>query len=446
MSQFKHLFGTTRMPESGKDRICNDPHSRHVVVMRRGYFYSFNLLNENGHIRRPSDIASCVYSILNDSRKPNECPIGILTTTERNQWAENRQNLLNLGNEEVIKKIDTASFILAIDDDMEDEDHNALLREFLHSDGVNRWFDKSISLIVNGKGYAGLNFEHSWGDGVAVLRYFTDLKADIEFNPSFHPNDQTELSPSGPDVEKLEFNVDDVIRVTVNQAIAKYKDWAQSRLSIDHHISEVFGKKQCKTIGISPDAMMQIAFQLALYKREGRAVATYESCSTSAFKHGRTETIRSCTNQTKALCKAIVENRSCKTYDYEYKKLIIQCSEAHNALTKQAAMGQGFDRHLFALKKINEQNESGNLALIFKDPAYTKMNHNILSTSTLSSPHVLGGGFGPTVENGYGIGYMIQDNRLGSVVTSYNNHRDATEYIRYLKSAFEDIHQILQAK
>jgi len=38
----------------------------------------------------------------------------------------------------------------------------------------------------------------------------------------------------------------------------------------------------------------------------GHPAATYESCSTSAFKHGRTETIRSCTIEAQAAAKAIV--------------------------------------------------------------------------------------------------------------------------------------------
>lgn len=51
-----------------------------------------------------------------------------------------------------------------------------------------RWFDKSFSLIVSKDGVAGLNFEHSWGDGVAVLRYFQDIYKDSINNPQIHPD------------------------------------------------------------------------------------------------------------------------------------------------------------------------------------------------------------------------------------------------------------------
>ena len=65
--------------------------------------------------------------------------------------------------------------------------------------------------------------------------------------------------------------------------------------------------------------------------------------------------------------------------------------------------GQGFDRHLFALKYLSAS-KGDVLPDIFQDPAYTNINHIILSTSTLSSPAILAGGFGPVVPDGYGYG------------------------------------------
>lgn len=65
--------------------------------------------------------------------------------------------------------------------------------------------------------------------------------------------------------------------------------------------------------------------------------------------------------------------------------------------------GHGFDRHLFALRKIAE-NTGMDVPDLYKDPAYALINHNILSTSTLSAPMVLVGGFGAVVPDGYGIG------------------------------------------
>ncbi|XP_076636406.1 carnitine palmitoyltransferase 2 [Colletes latitarsis] len=439
MSQYHNLFNTTRIPKVEKDEIYQNTSARHIIVMRKGHFYSFDVLDENGYIHDSKTIASCVKSVLDDERPASKSPIGILTTAERNLWANTRAYLSEVGNRDLLQKIDSAVFTMILDDACIGADYNELVKTFLHADGTNRWFDKSFSLIVSQDGYAGINFEHSWGDGVAILRFFNDVKDDIS-KPRFHPNEANCLRKGTVDVERLEFIVDDKLQNIVDTQTKKYGEWTK-RLSIDHMIFEKFGKDECKNFGVSPDAIMQLAFQLALYYRDNCMVPSYESCSTAAFKHGRTETIRPCTMETKTTCEAMVR-KSNKLSKSELKQLIINCSNVHNTLTKEAAMGQGFDRHLFALKKIWEQSDSPKPA-IFQDPAYDNINNNILSTSTLSSPAVIAGGFGPVVNNGYGIGYMIQDKRLGSVVTSYNNHCNSSEYVKCLEEAFKNIHRVL---
>ncbi|XP_076178681.1 carnitine palmitoyltransferase 2 [Ptiloglossa arizonensis] len=440
MSQYHNLFNTTRLPKIEKDEIHQDTSARHVVVMRKGHFYSFNVLDENGYIYEPKTIATCLNSILEDDKPANKSPIGVLTTAERNLWANTREYISKVGNQDFLQKIDSAIVMMILDDACFGTDYNKLIATFLHADGTNRWFDKSFSLIVTKDGYAGINFEHSWGDGVAVLRYFNDIKDDISKQPRFHPNDVQYLQKGMGDVKQLEFVIDNKIQNIIDMQNKKYEEWTK-QLSIDHLILDKFGKDEFKNFGVSPDAIMQLAFQLALYYLGDCAVPTYESCSTAAFKHGRTETIRSCTIETKTTCENMVRKNS-NLSKLELKQLIINCSNVHNALTKDAAMGQGFDRHLFALKKIWEQSNSPKPA-IFEDSAYENINNNVLSTSTLSSSAVFAGGFGPVVNNGYGIGYMIQDKRLGSIVTSYNNHCNSSEYVKCLEEAFKNIHQIL---
>lgn len=172
MSQYKNLFNTTRIPEIGKDRIFHDPSAKHLLVLRKGHFYTFDVLDANGCIRNPKEIAACLKVILEDDRPPNKHPVGILTTSERDEWAQTRSHLNETGNREILKKIDSALFAMILDDEVIGTDHNKLIKTYLHSHGTNRWFDKSFSLIVSKDGYGGINFEHSWGDGVAVLRYF----------------------------------------------------------------------------------------------------------------------------------------------------------------------------------------------------------------------------------------------------------------------------------
>ncbi|XP_048511975.1 carnitine O-palmitoyltransferase 2, mitochondrial-like isoform X2 [Athalia rosae] len=339
MSQYHNLFNTTRIPELEKDMIYQDVTARHIVVMRKGNFYRFDVLDKENFIYSPKEIASNLKAILADDAEVAENPIGLLTTTERDLWAGTRHHLSEIGNQDLLKTIDSAILMLILDEETLATDYKHLIRTLLHSDGVNRWFDKSFSLIVAKDGTAGLNFEHSWGDGVAILRYLQDVKKDTEVKPRFHPEDVASVSPNSS-IKKLNVVTDARISNAINQAKEEYKKW-YDRVGVDYFIYDGFGKKECKTIGVSPDAVMQLAFQLAYYKQEREMVATYESCSTAAFKHGRTETVRSCTTATRAFCEAVT-NSSSKISKSELKKMIVNCCNTHNQLIKEAAMEHHF--------------------------------------------------------------------------------------------------------
>ncbi|PZC83685.1 hypothetical protein B5X24_HaOG207212 [Helicoverpa armigera] len=436
MSQFVGLFGATRLPRQTKDEIFRDPKSKHVVVQKQGNFYVFDVLDANGNLLSPQEILGNLAQIMNDNTSAAEHPLGILTTQNRDVWAKQRSHLESTGNSEVLNKIDSAIFNLILDDDTINDDKRVLLKKYLHSDGLNRWFDKSFSLIITRDGVAGVNFEHSWGDGVAVLRFFQDIYAETTKKPFIHPDSKP--ADSNISVQKLEFKLDDKSKQFIDNAKKEYKAWCDS-LSIDYILYEGLNKAACKKFKVSPDCIMQLSFQAAHHLLKGNFVGTYESCSTSAFKHGRTETMRPCTDKTKAFCETLHSNN---TSIDELRAKLTECSKLHLELVKDAAMGQGFDRHMFALMKMAEDNNMPRPE-IFDSYEYKFLNKSILSTSTLSSPSVMAGGFGPVVKEGFGIAYSAFPDKLGAAVASYKPHNDSSQYIEALHKSFLDITKIL---
>ena len=77
--------------------------------------------------------------------------------------------------------------------------------------------------------------------------------------------------------------------------------------------------------------------QIAHYRHKGYFVPTYESCSTAAFKHGRTETIRSASNATVACAESFDPARNASVEEMLEK--IKAATDWHTKLTKEAAMG-----------------------------------------------------------------------------------------------------------
>ena len=66
-----------------------------------------------------------------------------------------------------------------------------------------RWFDKSFSLIFTADGEVALNFEHAWGDGVAVMSYVNELTKDLENRPSIHPDSRPASIDASQHVRRL---------------------------------------------------------------------------------------------------------------------------------------------------------------------------------------------------------------------------------------------------
>ncbi|BES91094.1 Carnitine O-palmitoyltransferase 2 [Nesidiocoris tenuis] len=440
MSQYKHLMGTCRIPQPEIDTLHHDPTTSHITVQRGGKFYKLRVLDQAGDIVDAGVLYTCLKCIL-ESKSPNEPhPVGVLTTENRNVWAKARDHLLSIGNVDALKEIEGALFNLVLDENgLSDADYPSIIRQYLHSDGKNRFFDKSFSLIVDNSGIAGVNFEHSWGDGIAVLRYFQDIYKDSVENPQVHPDSSFSSCQLDDYVSDINFSLDDEAKVNISDAIKNFQKTTSS-LGIEVNEFHDFGRNLCKKHKISPDFLMQLSFQMAHHKLANRFVSTYESCSTSAFKHGRTETMRPLTVESKDLCQRFSSKTSASNDGII--KLMKAASDIHGNLIKEAAMGQGFDRHMFALKLLSEKR--GNLPSLFAHPSYKQLNHYILSTSTLTSDVVMLGAFGPVVPDGFGVGYSIWNERLGAIVSNYKGKTDGSGFINCWQSSLNELHNVLK--
>lgn len=77
---------------------------------------------------------------------------------------------------------------------------------------------------------------------------------------------------------------------------------------------------------------------MAYRMQYGATVPTYESCSTAAFRKGRTECVRPATNETKATVTAFLGNE--QATPQQLRAMIHNCSKIHYQLCKEGAMGK----------------------------------------------------------------------------------------------------------
>lgn len=119
-----------------------------------------------------------------------------------------------------------------------------------------RWFDKPFSLIVTKGGHSSVNFEHAWGDGVAILRMFNEMYRDSKTGMTAATCD-----PTLDGVAKLQFDLSPSLKSAV-EAAKKEVESNTSRLSIDTMQYMKYGRNALRKLKLSPDAIMQLAIQV----------------------------------------------------------------------------------------------------------------------------------------------------------------------------------------
>ena len=277
MSQYANLLRSTRLPGPEIDRLQVSPGTRHIAVLRGGTFWSLDVLDEDGATIPLPEVQAGLQAII-DAADSTPVPVasedvGLLTTLDRRTWAGLRERLHSSDptNAASLESIDSALFVLALDDASPTEPLE-VSSTFLHGKGGGRWYDKSFTLIVTANGKAAINFEHAWGDGVAVLRFCNEIHAASTAMPSV----STPQTPRAPPTA-LAFKLPNDIKTSIADAQRAFDATLartdQAMLRVEH-----FNSAALKAAKLSPDGAMQMAFQLAhAHMHGGPLPSTYES-------------------------------------------------------------------------------------------------------------------------------------------------------------------------
>lgn len=443
MESYKYLFHACRYPAIPSDTVrkFSPLENNHIVVLRKNRFFIVPLT----HPKTGQELSAAelevqfkrIYELAGSV--PHSTPIGVLTSDHRDRWALAREALLSHSvNRVLTHKIESAMMVLCLDDT------SPVTREQLSwstwvGNGRNRWYDKH-QLIVYENGRSGFLGEHSCMDGTPTLRMNEFVLGGLASGKtSLGLPASTGTGNDLPHPQELVFAIDDKIRELVAAAEERFDDLiGRHDLEVLHY--EGYGKSFMKKHKLSPDAWTQLVKQLAFHKMFGRPGVTYESAQTRKFKKGRTEVIRTASNEAGAWVHAMLDTNREKDAT-QIRTLFQRAVARHLQYSTWAADAQGVDRHLFGLKKSLKEGEE--VPDLFRDEAYAKSSHWELSTSQLSSPYLDGWGYGEVVPDGYGLSYSIGDEYIRWTITSMK--RDTAVLKHYLAEAATEVRDVLEA-
>jgi len=355
--------------------------------------------------------------------------VGILTSERRQVWAEVREKLseVNEENRRALEQIEGAIFLLILEGASPSGSDSPGLggspsqqmtlqaRLALMGDGGNRWFDKSVQAIVFNDGVAATNVEGSWADAPVAAHLFgfmhdyEDLVASREVERSAAL--RTPSRDGGPSSLPPPLH----LKWRLTSEVAQALDVAEDRfaalvvatdLSVTHF--RYFGKGFIKKCQISPDAFVQMALLLAYYREHQRLGLCKEGAHTRQFFHGRSENLWTVTSDAVAFVKAMAHlDVSCAETKLH---LLRRACMSHVQRVKEAMSGLGIDRHLLALRQVARERGETHAALeAWADSPGTPL---LLESSQAPAQRGPSGGFGSAQAGGFAVSYSIREDNM----------------------------------
>lgn len=419
---FKYMFNACRIPHRGMDgyRIYDPSVHKHCIVARKGVYFSFDFVDDEGN---PLDIEHLETNLMECIRLADlakDVPkLGFLTSSDRDSWADARDEMIKQGHvmvEKALERLESGALLLCLDEESpisRTECANVFWTGH-HSSGHNRWFDKSIQLMVTENGKAGLIGEHSMMDGMPMIAFANSITQSpyIDKVRTVSRNHKANVQNIFSSCQASLMSGTSLLPTLIERSKLDF-----AKLISDHDLDVLsfqrYGSNQIKAMGYSPDAYAQMAIQLAMYRLVGKQCATYEATQMRSYKHGRTETTRAVSLESAAFVKHF--GMKAKFNDdiismHEKKEKLTNAVQAHVKYIGKAAKGKGVDRHLLGMSMLTDATEK--VPDLYNDPLYIRSKTWRVSTSHLTHPRFENWGFGEVVPDGVGVAYGIKNESI----------------------------------
>ncbi|WP_257573578.1 choline/carnitine O-acyltransferase [Streptomyces sp. JJ66] len=451
MAQYRYLFSTTRIPGTEQDTVRapwtdawpGPSDARHIVVLHRGTLFRMDVLGPDGVPHALDDLQAGLRHVVKAAAAdPEPAPVGHLTTLARAQWAQTRADLLahHPRNAASLDDIETALFCLCLEDTAPADTQTAC-DELLYGDRGNRWFDKAVSLVVFADGRAGVNVEHCELDGTTILS-FTDALLGA---PAQEQSRACGARPQGlPALDRLAFVLDDDLRARVTEAAGAFAAYGAGTATRTLSFPD-FGSNTAKALGVSPDAFVQCAYQLAHQRAKGHLGATYESIATRQYRHGRTEAMRVVTPQTRTFTEAMQDPDADAA---TRRAAFLAAARAHAERARQCQAGQAPEQHLWELELI-QRRRGAELGVteqpaLYRTPGWLTLRDDYLSTSSAPSTRIQYFGFGSTSAQCIGVAYVLLPDRFNLYLSTPRPVAGAMDaFARHLQAAVPELTALL---
>lgn len=438
MGQYRKFFRSVRIPKLGKDELHVAPFDKknnHIVLLYKSNVYKVDVTNNEGAIYSSKAIADVIEKTFQKEQYEG-VRAGMFTTAERDQAAAVYEQLsVSKINADILETIADSLIVISIDE--ESESSEEAIKNLMLS-GENKYFDKTIQVVITKSGELGYSIEHSAVDGTTIFTVISYVNEGLR-----RPDNETVYTREKPAIEKKEWHISQEIATS----LATFQDnFAQ--IKKDFHIKsrtfEAFGSDEIKGMNFSPNAFFHMALQIAQFRTFGKFGSVYEPVLTRFFYEGRTECARATSREKLNLVSALTSGDQSNEKLYN---LMQEASDAHSLRILACQKGLGVERHMYGLEQIYKL-YGADLGMtetpeIFKDKGYLTMRHDFISTSGMAYDNVKYRIFGPVVEGGYGLAYILLDKSISINISCRSSEKESARRLtNHLVDALHELRSI----
>ena len=366
-NQSSNILGTCRLPGETMDSLDKWDGKDHAVVLFRGAAYRVMLFDRDGNHVPKEIILHSIKSILN-SEDDQDLSVSGFTSLDRPTWHQIRQGLKKRSNScAAQEEIESSIVVLALDNNDSPNNLADQLKTITFSEQLGqRYYDKTINIVVFADGEAGCLFEHTATDGYTAaffLETIHSIARDIKFDRSISNGVNESLKP-------INFFLTEEEKEMLPKQTKAEED--RHYMSFTIPIPEDALKLMCeeKVTGtwIILSAMLALKTQ---YDHMNHLLV--QPCQVQHFKEGRSDPIFPITD----VAMKLISEMSTKSVLAEQEKiqLFAEALSEQKKLVKKAKEGCAFGPHIAFIRQLlttanhSEDKEMLKLLSVFRTPS-----------------------------------------------------------------------------